>query len=93
MLTTNNKFNYVNRKGFHYITVQIICDSHLALLNLVAGDLEEHTHASTVQYSSVSVCLQEGAAEDGWLIGECCNMFKMLLLGVSTVIKTCLICR
>lgn len=78
---SHNEFNYVNRKGFHSINVQIICNGHLALLNVVA-QWPGGTHDSfIVQNSSVGVRLQGGAVEDGWLIGECCNMFKMLLLG------------
>uniref|UniRef100_A0AAZ3RJJ0 Putative nuclease HARBI1 n=1 Tax=Oncorhynchus tshawytscha TaxID=74940 RepID=A0AAZ3RJJ0_ONCTS len=30
-----DKFNFANRKGFHSVNVQVICDSHLALLNVV----------------------------------------------------------
>ena len=56
-----NKFN---RKGFHSVNVQVIGDSHLALLNVVAK-WPDGTHDS---FSSVSLNLQEGAVEDGWLM-------------------------
>lgn len=67
---STNEFNYVNRKGFHSVNVQIICDANLLLLNVVAR-WPGGTHDSFVlQNSSVGVRLQEGAVEDGWLIGE-----------------------
>uniref|UniRef100_A0A673Y676 Putative nuclease HARBI1 n=1 Tax=Salmo trutta TaxID=8032 RepID=A0A673Y676_SALTR len=52
-----NELNFVNRKGFHSVNVQVICDSHLALLNVVAKQ-------------PVSLNLHEGVVEDGWLIGD-----------------------
>uniref|UniRef100_A0A4W5Q7A9 Putative nuclease HARBI1 n=1 Tax=Hucho hucho TaxID=62062 RepID=A0A4W5Q7A9_9TELE len=65
-----NEFNFVKRKGFHSVNVQVICDSHLALLNLVAK-WPGGTHDSFIaQNSSVGLNLQEGAVEDGWLIGD-----------------------
>ena len=67
---STNEFNYVNRKGFHSVNVQIVCDANLSLLNVVAR-WPGGTHDSFVmQNSSVGVRLQEGAVEDGWLIGE-----------------------
>uniref|UniRef100_A0A9J8CWU3 Putative nuclease HARBI1 n=1 Tax=Cyprinus carpio carpio TaxID=630221 RepID=A0A9J8CWU3_CYPCA len=67
---STNEFNYVNRKGFYSVNVQIICDANLLLLNVVAR-WPGGTHDSFVlQNSSVGVRLQEGAVEDGWLIGD-----------------------
>lgn len=66
-----NEFSYVNRKGFHSVNVQIICDAHLALINVIAR-WPGGTHDSfIVQNSSVGLRLHRGAVEDGWLIGEC----------------------
>ena len=68
--TSTNGFNYVNRKGFHSVNVQIVGDANLSLLNVVAR-WPGGTHDSFImQNSSVGVSLQEGAVEDGWLIGE-----------------------
>uniref|UniRef100_A0A3Q3E8P5 Putative nuclease HARBI1 n=1 Tax=Labrus bergylta TaxID=56723 RepID=A0A3Q3E8P5_9LABR len=53
---SNKEFNYVNRKGFHSINVQIICDATLLLLNVVN--------------SSVGVRHQETAVQDGWPIED-----------------------
>nr|XP_055063040.1 putative nuclease HARBI1 isoform X2 [Misgurnus anguillicaudatus] len=67
---STNEFNYVNRKGFHSINVQVICDANLSLLNVVAR-WPGGTHDSFImQNSSVGLRLQEGAIADGWLIGD-----------------------
>ena len=66
---STNEFNYVNRKGFHSVNVQIVCDANLSLLNVERWP--GGTHDSFImQNSSVGVRLHEGAVEDGWLIGE-----------------------
>lgn len=68
---SQHEYNFVNRKGFHSINVQLICDADLMLLNVVAR-WPGGTHDSfIVQNSSVGIRLQERAVEDGWLIGEC----------------------
>ena len=67
---STKEFNYVNRKGFHSVNVQIVCDANLSFLNVVARQ-PGGTHDSIImQNSSVGLCLQEGAVEDGWLLGE-----------------------
>ena len=66
---STNEFNYVNRKGIHSVNVQIVCEANLSLLNVERWP--GGTHDSFImQNSSVGVRLQEGAVEDGWLIGE-----------------------
>ncbi|XP_062342185.1 putative nuclease HARBI1 [Osmerus eperlanus] len=65
-----NEFNYVNRKGFHSINVQIISDAQKNLLNVVAR-WPGGTHDSFIlQNSNVGLRLEEGAVQDGWLIGD-----------------------
>ncbi|XP_029923370.1 putative nuclease HARBI1 [Myripristis murdjan] len=67
---SHNEYSYVNRKGFHSINAQIICDANMSLLNVVAR-WPGGTHDSFIlQNSSVGVRLQAGAVEDGWLIGD-----------------------
>uniref|UniRef100_A0A667X5Q1 Putative nuclease HARBI1 n=1 Tax=Myripristis murdjan TaxID=586833 RepID=A0A667X5Q1_9TELE len=74
---SHNEYSYVNRKGFHSINAQIICDANMSLLNVVAR-WPGGTHDSFIlQNSSVGVRLQAGAVEDGWLIGECYNILKL----------------
>ncbi|XP_045571074.1 putative nuclease HARBI1 [Salmo salar] len=59
-----NEINFVNRKGFYSVNVQVICDSHLALLNVVAK-WPGGTHESFIaQNRSVDLNLQKGAVED-----------------------------
>ncbi|XP_039602158.1 putative nuclease HARBI1 [Polypterus senegalus] len=62
---TVDEFAFVNRKGYHSINVQVICDAHLNLLNVVANN-----DSFIVQNSIVGLRLQQSAAGEGWLIGD-----------------------
>jgi len=59
---------FVNRKHFHSINVQIICDAQMHLTNIVArwpGSM----HDSYI-LSIVGNKLQAGTVCDGWLLGK-----------------------
>lgn len=69
-----NEYMYVNRKNFHSINVQLICDARMAILNAVAR-WPGSTHDSfIVRNCSVGNRLEAGAGRDGWLLGK---PFKM----------------
>ncbi|KAI2662174.1 hypothetical protein H4Q32_000957 [Labeo rohita] len=65
-----NEYMYVNRKNFHSINVQLICDARMAILNAVAR-WPGSTHDSfIVRNCSVGNRLEAGAGRDGWLLGD-----------------------
>ena len=60
---------YVNRKQFHSINAQIICDVQMHLTNIVGGGLVQRT-IHTFSNRIVGNRLQAGTVRDGWLLGE-----------------------
>ena len=72
---SEGEYAYVNRKHFHSLNVQIICDAQMRLTNIVAR-WPGSTHDSFVlTNSSVGNRLEAGRVCDGWLIGK---QFKTL---------------
>ena len=72
---SEGEYVYVNRKHFHSLNVQIICDAQMRLTNIVAR-WPGSTHDSFVlTNSSVGNRLEAGRVCDGWLIGK---QFKTL---------------
>lgn len=67
---SEEEFAYVNRKHFHSINVQIICDAQMRLTNIVAR-WPGATHDSYILTNSmVGMRLQAGRVRDGWLLGK-----------------------
>ncbi|KAL6469110.1 hypothetical protein MHYP_G00226340 [Metynnis hypsauchen] len=67
---SEEEFAYVNRKHFHSINVQIICDAKMCLTN-VAARWPGSTHDSYILTNSmVGIRLQAGRVRDGWLLGD-----------------------
>ena len=66
-----NDYAFINRKNYHSINVQVICDARLSLLNVVAR-WPGGAHDSFIwQNSSVGTRLQEGALQGrSHLLGE-----------------------
>ncbi|KAJ8346447.1 hypothetical protein SKAU_G00278480 [Synaphobranchus kaupii] len=61
---------YVNRKNFHSLNVQIICDARMQLLN-VCSKWPGSTHDSFIlRHSRVGLRLEAGESGDGWLLGD-----------------------
>lgn len=66
---SENEFAFVNRKHFHSLNVQVICDADMVLTNVVAR-WPGSTHDSFIlRHSSVGRRLDAGAVRDGWLLG------------------------
>uniref|UniRef100_A0A671TGD0 DDE Tnp4 domain-containing protein n=1 Tax=Sparus aurata TaxID=8175 RepID=A0A671TGD0_SPAAU len=67
---TIDPFTYLNRKQYHSINIQLICDSNNHLLNVVSR-FPGGAHDSYIfQNSSMGTHLEQGAAGDAWLIGD-----------------------
>ncbi|XP_062373197.1 putative nuclease HARBI1 [Sardina pilchardus] len=67
---SDGEFAYVNRKHFHSLNVQIICDAQMRLTNVVAR-WPGSTHDSYILTNSmVGNRLEAGRVRDGWLIGD-----------------------
>lgn len=65
-----NESAFVNRKHFHSINVQIICDANMLLTNVVARWPGSTHDAFIWRNSSVGRRLEAGAVRDGWLLGK-----------------------
>ncbi|XP_031441572.1 protein phosphatase 1, regulatory subunit 8a isoform X4 [Clupea harengus] len=63
-------FPYLNRRQYHSINVQIICDAQNHLLNVVSRFPGGALDSYILQNSSVGVHLEQGDAGDAWLIGD-----------------------
>ncbi|XP_063063602.1 putative nuclease HARBI1 [Engraulis encrasicolus] len=65
-----NEDLYVNRKHFHSINVQVICDANLKVIDLVAK-WPGSTHDSFMfTNSGTGIKFNEGEMPDGWLLGD-----------------------
>ncbi len=67
---SQDEFVFVNRKHFHSINVQIICDAQMQLTNIVAR-WPGSTHDSFILTNSVvGNRLEASTVHDGWLLSE-----------------------
>jgi hypothetical protein len=70
---SQNEDAYVNRKGFHSINVQAVCDNNMKLLNLVAK-WPGSSHDSFIwRSSSLHRMFENGFIQGGWLLGRLQN--------------------
>ena len=81
-------YPYFNRKGYHSINVQLICDANMNILNAVTRWPGGSHDAFILQNSSVGMRLEREAAGDAWLIGE---LFNSLYLKLNFVWFNCVI--
>ena len=70
---------YVCRKGYHALNIQVVCDSELNLLNIVAK-WPGSTHDSFMLNASELYTLLENIAVPGWLLGDSGYALKPWLL-------------
>ena len=73
-------YPYFNRKGYHSINVQLICDANMNILNAVARWPGGSHDAFILQNSSVGMRLDREAAGDAWLIGKLPDSFDVIIL-------------
>ncbi|XP_005986992.1 putative nuclease HARBI1 [Latimeria chalumnae] len=61
---------YVNRKGFHSINCQMVCDGTGMLLNVEVQWPGSMQDSAIFQQSSLSRHFEEEACKEGWLLGD-----------------------
>ncbi|XP_029463347.1 putative nuclease HARBI1 [Rhinatrema bivittatum] len=59
-----------NRKHFHSMNVQVVCDAHLRILNVVANYPGSCHDAYIFARSSLGTRFPEGKYGEGWLLGD-----------------------
>ena len=60
---------YVNRKNFHSINIQGVCDAELKFLNIIAK-WPGSTHDSFIWSNcALKEMFEDGTISDGWLLG------------------------
>ena len=66
----NDEFPYVNRKKFHAINIQGICNANLLFLDLVAKWPGSSHNSFILQTSQVNDDFENGKYINSWLLGE-----------------------
>ncbi|XP_064831680.1 putative nuclease HARBI1 [Oncorhynchus masou masou] len=72
--------SYVNKKGFHSINCQLVCDARGLLLSAETnwpGSLQDDF---ILKQSSVYKELEEQENHEGWFLGDCCYPLKKWLM-------------
>jgi len=70
----------VNRKNFHSINVQAVCDSNLTFLDVVAQWPGSHRDSFIMNMPSICRQFENGEYGDGWLLGDNGNGLKRWLI-------------
>lgn len=65
---------YVNRKNFHSINVQLVCDANYMIMDVVAKWPGSSHDSFILENSSLYTLFQEGLIPEGWLLGN--SIFK-----------------
>ncbi|XP_041423619.1 putative nuclease HARBI1 [Xenopus laevis] len=61
---------YYNRKGFHSVNVQVVCDAHTKILDVVAKYPGSSHDSFIFRNSHLHDRLCQGEAQEGWLLGD-----------------------
>lgn len=65
-----NEPAYVNRKGFHAINAQLVCDSNMVFSDIVVRYPGSTHDAFIFQFSGLHRRFREHELPDGWLLGD-----------------------
>uniref|UniRef100_A0A8C5PYP9 Putative nuclease HARBI1 n=1 Tax=Leptobrachium leishanense TaxID=445787 RepID=A0A8C5PYP9_9ANUR len=67
---TNCEELYRNRKQFHSLNVQVVCDADQRIMSVRAGNPGSFHDSWIWQESSLATLFDEGQMPDGWLLGD-----------------------
>ena len=67
---TIDEYAYVNRKNFHSINVQAVCDADMVYLDVVARWPGSHHDSFIMSTSALCNQFERGLHGDGWLLGD-----------------------
>ena len=65
-----DEYAYVNRKGFHSINVQAVCNANMEFTNVTARWAGGHHDSHILGLSSVGQWFESGSVQDGWLLDD-----------------------
>lgn len=71
---------YVNRKGFHSINVQAMCDANLVFVDVVAKWHGSHHDSFILVASNIHDRFENGEFGDGWVLGDSGYALKSWLM-------------
>lgn len=88
---TNNEELYRNRKHFHSLNVQVVCDADQRIMSVRPGNPGSFHDSRILQQSGLSTLFEDGEMPEGWLIGKsqliCCCSCVYSLICVSIIIN------
>ena len=67
---TIDEYAYVNRKNFHSINVQAVCDADIVYLDVVARWPGSHHDSFIMSTSALCNQFERGLHGDVWLLGD-----------------------
>uniref|UniRef100_A0A8C5PFR3 Putative nuclease HARBI1 n=1 Tax=Leptobrachium leishanense TaxID=445787 RepID=A0A8C5PFR3_9ANUR len=62
--------SYLNRKGWHSLSVQMVCDSKGQITSLLAAFPGRYHNAFILRQSGLFEAFESGDISDGWLVGD-----------------------
>lgn len=66
---------YRNRKAYHSLNIQVICDSNLIIRDVVTGFPGSCHDAHILRQSGIYDTLDKDLENNGWLLGKCAPLF------------------
>ena len=75
-----DEFAYVNRKKFHSLNIQAICDSNMVFQDVVAKWPGSHHDSFIMEASAIHNKFERGRFGEGWLLGDSGYSLKSWLM-------------